>query len=158
MRSVWHGLKKFEKSLCDAKKFTIKANMDHYHLPLPVMNKYLKQVTPPKATSDLENQEHSLNKLMEFKKNGCRMLVIKYNPINNRRMAPLWDLFVNSGEMESILGIRVKSKSYQCLANTTPTQSQRLVGIASITSIIAPRFATFNTNQLSTSTILLHLL
>ncbi len=45
---------------------------------------------------------------MEFKKNGCRMLVIKYNPINNRQMAPLWDLFINSGEMECILGIRVK--------------------------------------------------
>jgi hypothetical protein len=82
--------------------------MDHYHLPLPVMNGYFKQVTPPKATSDSENQEHLLNKLTKFKKNGCRMLVIEYNPMNNRRMAPLWDLFINSGEMECILGIRVK--------------------------------------------------
>ncbi len=36
------------------------------------------------------------------------MLVIKYNPIDNRWMAPLWDLFIHSGEMEHILGIRVK--------------------------------------------------
>jgi hypothetical protein len=36
------------------------------------------------------------------------MLVIEYNPIDNQRMAPLWDLFINSGEMERILGIRVK--------------------------------------------------
>jgi hypothetical protein len=36
------------------------------------------------------------------------MLVIEYNPIDNRWMAPLWDLFINSGEMERILGIRVK--------------------------------------------------
>ncbi len=73
MRSVRHGLKKCEKTLCDAKKFTIKANMDCYHLPFPVMKGYFKQITPPKATSDLENQEHSLNKLTEFKKNGCRI-------------------------------------------------------------------------------------
>jgi hypothetical protein len=55
MRSVRHGLKKSEKTSCNAKKFTIKANMDHYHLPLSVMTGYFKQVTPPKATSDSEN-------------------------------------------------------------------------------------------------------
>jgi hypothetical protein len=66
MCSVRHGLKKCEKTLCDAKKFTIKANMDCYHLPLPVMNGCFKQVTPPKATSDLESWEHSLNKLTKF--------------------------------------------------------------------------------------------
>ncbi len=108
MRSVRHGLKKCEKTLCNAKKFTIKANMDCYDLPLPVMNGYFKQVTPPKATSDSESQEHSLNKLTEFKKNGCKMFVIEYDPMDNHRMAPLWDLFINSGELERILGIRVK--------------------------------------------------
>ncbi len=61
MRSVQHGLKKCEKTLCNAKKFKIMANMDRFHLPLQVMNRYFKQVTPPKATSNLENQEHSLN-------------------------------------------------------------------------------------------------
>ncbi len=29
--------------------------------------------------------------------------------INNRPMAPVWDLFINSGEMERILGLRVKA-------------------------------------------------
>jgi hypothetical protein len=99
---------KCEKTLCDAKKFTIKANMDRCHLPLPVMNGYFKQVTPPKATTDSESREHSLNKLPEFKKNGCKIYVIEYDPINNRCMAPVWDLFINSGEMECILGLRVK--------------------------------------------------
>jgi hypothetical protein len=47
MHSVWHVLKKCEKILCNAKKFTIKANMDCYHLPLPVINRYFEQVTPP---------------------------------------------------------------------------------------------------------------
>ncbi len=48
MCSIRHGLKTCEKTLYNAKKFTIKANMDRYHLPLPVMNGYFKQVTPPK--------------------------------------------------------------------------------------------------------------
>jgi hypothetical protein len=36
------------------------------------------------------------------------MLVIEYDPIDNRCMSPVWDLFINLGEMERILGIRVK--------------------------------------------------
>jgi hypothetical protein len=72
MSSIWHGLKKCEKTLRNTKKFTIKANMDCYHLPLPVMNGYFKKITPPKATSDSESQEHSLNKLTKFKENGIR--------------------------------------------------------------------------------------
>jgi hypothetical protein len=82
--------------------------MDWYQLPLPVMNEYFKQVTPPKAISHLERCEYLLNKITEFKKNGCKIFVIEYNPINNRRMEPVWDLFINSGDMERILGIRVK--------------------------------------------------
>jgi hypothetical protein len=58
------------------KIFTIKANMDCYNLPLPVMNRYFKQVTPPKAIGDLESGEYSLNKSAKFKKNGCRIFVI----------------------------------------------------------------------------------
>jgi hypothetical protein len=108
MRSIRHGLKKCEKALCNAKKFSIEANMTRYDLPLPIMNGYFKQVTPPKAPSDSENKEHSLNKIPEFKKNGCKMFVIEYDPIDNRRMAPVWALFIDSGEMERILGIRVK--------------------------------------------------
>jgi hypothetical protein len=72
------------------------------------MNGYFKQITPPKAPSDSESKEHSLNKIPEFKKNGCKVFVIEYDPIDNRRMAPVWALFIDSGEMERILGIRVK--------------------------------------------------
>jgi hypothetical protein len=36
------------------------------------------------------------------------MFVIEYDPINNRQMSPVWELFMNSGEMERIFGIRVK--------------------------------------------------
>jgi hypothetical protein len=36
------------------------------------------------------------------------MVVIEYNLIDNCHMDPVWDLFINSGEMECILGIRVK--------------------------------------------------
>jgi hypothetical protein len=108
MRSIRHGLKKCEKALCSAKKFSIEANMTRYDLPLPIMTGYFKQVTPPKAPSDSESKEHSLNKIPEFKKNGCRMFVIEYDPIDNRRMSPVWALFRDSGEMERILGIRAK--------------------------------------------------
>jgi hypothetical protein len=87
MRSIRHGLKTREKTLYNAKKFTIKANMDCYHFPLPIMNGYFKQVTPPKAISDLESAEHLLNKLTKFKKNGCKIFVIEYNPIDNCCMA-----------------------------------------------------------------------
>ena len=90
------------------RKFSINANMTRYDLPLPIMNGYFKQVTPPKAPSDLESKEHSLNNISEFKKNGCKMFVIEYDPIDNQQMAPVWALFIDSGEMERILGIRVK--------------------------------------------------
>jgi len=77
MRSIRHGLKKCEKALCGAKKFSIDANMTQYDLPLPIVNGYFKQVTPPKAPSNSESKEHSLNKIPEFKKNGCKMFVIE---------------------------------------------------------------------------------
>jgi hypothetical protein len=92
MHSIRHGLKTCEKTLCNAKKFTIKANMDCYHLPLPVMNGYFKRVTPPKMISDSESGEYLFNKLTEFKKNGCKIFVIEYHPIDNCRMAQLQDL------------------------------------------------------------------
>ncbi len=55
------------------------------------MNGYFKQVTPPKVTMDLETWEHSLHKLNKFKKNGCKIFVYEYNPIDNHQIAPLWD-------------------------------------------------------------------
>jgi hypothetical protein len=105
---VRHGLKKCKKALCDAKKFLIEANLNQYHQDLPIMNGYFKQVTPSKASSASESKEHSLNKIKEYQKKGCKMLVIKYNPIDNRRMSPVWDLFMNSGEMKRIFEIRVE--------------------------------------------------
>jgi hypothetical protein len=108
MCSIRHGLKNCEKTLCNAKKFLIKVNMDQCQLPLPVMNGYFKQVTPSKTIRDLESGDYLLNKLTEFKKNGCKVFVIEYDPINNRCMAPVWDLFINLGDMADILGIRVK--------------------------------------------------
>ncbi len=95
MRSIRHGLKTCEKTLCNAKKFIIKANMDCYHLSLPIMNRYFKQVTPPKAISDSESGEYLLNKLTNFKKIGCKIFVIEYDPVDNRCMVPVWDLFIN---------------------------------------------------------------
>jgi hypothetical protein len=108
MRSIRHGLKTYEKNLCNAKKLTIKTKMDHYHLPLPAMNGHFMLVTPPKAISDSESGEDLLNKLSDYKKNGCKIFVIEYHPMDNRRMASVWDLFINVGEMDQFLGLRVK--------------------------------------------------
>ena len=72
------------------------------------MNGYFKQVTPPKAISNSESGKYLLNKLTEIKKNDCKIFVIEYDPIDNRRMAPVWDLYIDLGDMECILGIRVK--------------------------------------------------
>jgi hypothetical protein len=72
------------------------------------MNGYFKQVTPPKAPSNSESKEHSLNEISEFKKNRCKMFVIEYDPIDNQQMALVWALFMDSGEMEHNLEMRNK--------------------------------------------------
>jgi hypothetical protein len=77
-------------------------------IAIPVMNRYFKQVTPPKAISDLKSGEYLLSKLSKIKKYGCKIFAIAYDPVDNRRMAPVWDLFINLGEMDQILGLRVK--------------------------------------------------
>ena len=38
----------------------------------------------------------------------ARFFVIEYDPINNCQMTLMWDLFINSGDMAEICGIRVK--------------------------------------------------
>jgi hypothetical protein len=43
MQSVWHGLKKCKEALCNAEKFSIKANMNQYHQDLPIMNGYFNR-------------------------------------------------------------------------------------------------------------------
>ncbi len=155
--SIRHGLKTCKKTLCNAKKFTIKANMDCYHLPLPIMNWYFKQVTPPKAISDLESGEYLFNKLTEFKKNGCKILAIEFNPVDYCRMAPVWDLFINWEKCIKSLVSGSKYKSFCLQGNVTPIQSRINAGIQSIMSTIAPRFVTVSTRHLSTFNILLHL-
>jgi hypothetical protein len=97
------------------------------------MNGYFKQVTPPKATTDSESWEHLLNKLSEFKKNGCKIYVIEYNPIGYRRMAPVWDLFINSGEIERILGLRVKVQVIPPPGKRDPNSITKTCQTASIT-------------------------
>ncbi len=134
MQSIQHGLKKCEKRLCNAKKFSINANMTQYDLPLPIMNEYFKQVTLHKAPSNLESKEHSLNKISEFKKNGCKIIVIEYNPIDNQWMVAVWALFIDSGEMEQILGIRVKLQVIPPPGERDPNSIKKIDGIANTTS------------------------
>jgi hypothetical protein len=121
--------------------------MTRYDHPLPIMNGYFKQVIPPKASSNLESKEHSLNKKSEFKKNGCKMFVIEYDPIDNRRMAPVWALFIDSGEMEHILGIMVKLQLIPPPGEKDPNSITKIDVFAITTSSIAQRCNTTNIRQ-----------
>jgi hypothetical protein len=77
-------------------------------MPLPVLNVYYKQATPPKASSYSESLENSLNKNMEYMQNGCRLFHLEYDPADNKRMEPIWTQFIDSGRSELFLGIRSK--------------------------------------------------
>jgi hypothetical protein len=103
------------------------------------MNKYFKQVTPLKAISDSESGEYLLNKLTELRKNGCKIFVIEYSPVDNRRMASVWTCSSIWEKWIKSLVSGSKYKSFCLQGNVTPTQSQINAGIASITSTTAPR-------------------
>jgi hypothetical protein len=105
MRELLFGLKECEKELCNANRFTPSQNMEQCDMPLPLLNGYYKQATPPKASSYSESLENSLNKNKEYMKNGCRLFHLEYNPADNRRMEPVWTQFIDSGRSELFLGI-----------------------------------------------------
>jgi hypothetical protein len=155
MRSIRHGLKSCEKTLCNAKKFTIKANMDWYQLPLPVMNgssrlPLPKQLAIRKVVNICSTNSQNLRKMV------TRYLSLNMTPSTTATWYPcgtsssiweIWNAFLESGS---------KYKSFHLLESATPVLSQSNVGIASTMSIIAPKFSTFSTRLLSTLTIPLH--
>jgi hypothetical protein len=108
MRELVYGLKESEKELCDAKKFSLTENMDQQDRALPLFNKYFKQATAPKASSQSESKEMSLNKNKEYMENGCRLFHLEYDPADNARMDPTWNQFIASGQSKQVLGHRAK--------------------------------------------------
>jgi hypothetical protein len=89
MRELLFGLKECEKELCNANRFTPSQNMERRDMPLPLLNGYYKQATPPKASSYSKSLENSLNKNNEYMQKGCRLFHLKYDPAENKRMEPV---------------------------------------------------------------------
>jgi hypothetical protein len=82
--------------------------MERRDMLLHLFHGFYKQATPPKATTHLECLESSLNKNKEYLQNGCKLFHLKYNPLENRCMDPVWTQFINSGHGELVLGCRSK--------------------------------------------------
>ena len=53
-------------------------------------------------------KKYSLNKLPEFRQNGCRMLSIKASPMDHERMGIVWSYFYDSGMCGRTLGSKTK--------------------------------------------------
>jgi hypothetical protein len=104
MRELSYGLKESEKELCDAKKFSLDQNINRRDMPLPLLNGYYRQATPPKAPTHSQGLENSLNKNKEFMQNGCRIFHLEYDPSENTRMDSVWSQFIDSGRSELVLG------------------------------------------------------
>ncbi len=108
MRELLFGLKECEKELCDANRFTPSQNMERRDMPLPLLNGYYKQATPPKVSLYSESLENSLNKNKEYMQNGCKLFHLEYDPADNKRMVPVWTQFIELGRSELFLGLRLK--------------------------------------------------
>ncbi len=145
MRSIWHSLKNCEKTLCNAKIFLIKANMDWYQLPLPVMNGYFKQLPLPSQLAIWKVAIICSTNSQNLRKMVARFLSSNMTPSTTAAWHPsetsslireIWQTFLESG---------LKYKSFHLQENANPTLSQSNVGIANTMSIIAPKFDTFST-------------
>ncbi len=104
MHELLYGLKESEKELCDGKRFTLNQNMACRDMPLPLLNGYYNQATPPKAPTHSKGLENSLNKNKEFTQNGCRLFHLKYDPSDNPRIGAVWNHFKESGRSKLVLG------------------------------------------------------
>ena len=74
-------------------------------MPLPLLNGYCKQATPPKASSYSKSLENSLNKNKEYMHNGCRLFHLEYNLADDKCMEPVWTQFIELGRSKLFLGI-----------------------------------------------------
>ncbi len=108
MQELLFGLKECEKELCNANRFTPSQNMEQCDMPLPLLNDYYKQATPPKASSYSESLEKSLNKNKEYMQNRCKLFHLEYDPADNKRMEPVWTQFIESGRSKLFLGLHLK--------------------------------------------------
>ena len=102
-QSLRWGLKECEKKLC----LKGKQKLDFLDTPLPKMKVSFKDAKKMKGGSELA-RKYSLNKLPEFRQNGCKMLSIEASPMDYERMGVVWSYFYDSGMCARTLGIKTK--------------------------------------------------
>ena len=102
-QSLYWGLKECEKKLC----LKNKQKLEFIDTPLPKMKVSFKDAKKMKGGSELA-KKYSLNKLPEFRQNGCKMLSIEASPMDYERMGIVWSYFYDSGMCGRTLGSKTK--------------------------------------------------
>ncbi len=132
--SLWG--KRSEKELCDNTQFSPSENLDHWDRVLPHLNEYYKQATPPKTATRAKSQENSLNKNKEFLQNGCKLFHLKYDPVDNAQMHPVWTQFIASGRSKLVLGLRLKAFVLPNPGQQDPTQDNADLAIYEVSLLL----------------------
>ena len=102
-QNLYHGLKECEKKLC----LKGKQKLDYLDKPLPKMKVTWKDAKKMKGGSELA-KKYSLNKIPEFRENGCKILTIEASPLDYGRMGVVWAYFYDSGWCHRTLGSKTK--------------------------------------------------
>ena len=102
-QNIYHGLKECEKKLC----LKGRQNLSYLDLPLPKMKVVWRDAKKMKGGSELA-KKYSLNKLAEFRENGCKILTVEASPLDFGRMGPVWSYFYESGWCRRVLGLKSK--------------------------------------------------
>ena len=84
-------------------------------MPLPLLNGYYRQSTPPKAPTHSQELENSLNKNKEFMQNGCRIFHLEYDPSENTCMDDVWTQLIDSGR---------RTRSWTPVKNIRPSSAR----------------------------------
>ncbi len=155
MHSSQHGLKKCEKTLCDAKKLQSRQIWIIIIFPSWLWMGILNRLLLLKWL-----RSRKVGSIPSMYLTNSRRMAARYLSMNTTPLITIglllcgiylsiwkrWNKSLESG---------LKFKLSHLLVNGIPTQSQRLANIASITSIIALRFAKYSTSWLLTLTTLL---
>ena len=96
-------MKECKKKLC----LKGKQKLTYLDAPLPPMKVSFKDAKKMKGGLELA-KKYSLNKLPEFRQNGCKMLTIETSPMDYGRMGIVWNYFYDSGMCARTLGSKSK--------------------------------------------------
>ena len=101
--AVLHSLKQIEKTLCTGGK----RSMEMYDTPFAPIRGYWRQARNFNQSSGA-SKKYSLNRLAEYRKNGCQILHFESDPSEYGRMGELWNLFYTTGACARVCGLKSK--------------------------------------------------